>query len=559
MNRTIVTTTISPINVASTQFWVGVLILIAALTFYYFTVLRIDYSKTTLLDLSPHPDATEYFAQAQALRRDNWPSIQIGYEKLPSRYPFGYPALMLPWLNILPEADVVLAPFRTSQTMGLLLLLAVFAFYAYLAMPLTGGFAVLLLATLPGFVTFCRSSLTEISASLFYVLAFMFAYLGLAEERRWKLYLSAILLGLSLNIRIQSVLFAPLLLAMALFPVRGNRLRWCLHCAALVVVFALVAAPVLAMNTIQFHSPFKTGYDYWASYSSVKRALFSPAYVPVNTAALWKELTLQPFGYHPANIFGTGTSFVPAFVLLACTGLFFIRVDRFAVCAFLASLNFLAVILSHHYRLVDARFYLPLLILLIAVAVLPVTWAAKNLFVGKRIIGALAVSILFAGACVGYPSRSGYDTRDINRSQAWDNLHFTTPPSESIEFVAQKQFARRLSRQPGIVLSDIDPVYLNALLPRSFVAAPIDGKHHYKWSYLWRYDRPQALAFVQRGLEQSLPVYALFVSHDQMITQQSRLPNVPGYEWRILNNTSDNAAILKLTAIGSDHAAAVLE
>jgi hypothetical protein len=538
---------------------VGTSLLLVALTFYYFAVLRTDYSKTMLLDLGPYPDATEYFAQAQALRRDGWPSIQIGFEKLPSRYPFGYPALMLPWLKILPEADAVLAPFRTSQTMGLLLLLAVFAFYAYLAMPLTGGFAVLLVATLPGFVTFCRSSLTEISASLFYVLAFMFAYLGLEQERRWKLYLSAIFLGLSLNIRIQSVLFAPLLLAMALFPVRGNRLRWFLHCAAVLVIFALVASPVLVMNTIQFHSPFKTGYDYWASYSSVKRHLFSLGYIPVNSAALWKEFTLQPFGYHPANIFGTGTSFVPAFVFLACTGLFFIRVDRFAVCAFLASLNFLAVILSHHYRLVDARFYLPLLILLVAVAVLPVSWAAKNLFAGKRIVIALIICILFAAACVGYPSRSGYNTLDINRSQAWDALHFTTPPSQSIEFVAQKHCASRLGREPGIVLSDIDPVYLNALLPRSFVAAPIDGKHHYKWSYLWRYDRPQALALVERGLERSLPVYALFASQEQMITQQSRLPNVPGYEWRILNNSNDNASILKLTAIGSDHAAAGLE
>jgi hypothetical protein len=100
---------------------------------------------------------------------------------------------------------------------------------------------------------------------------------------------------------------------------------------------------------------------------------------------------------------------------------------------------------------------------------------------------------------------------------------------------------------------------LNALLPRSFVAAPIDGKHHYTWSYIWRYDRPQALALAERGLEQSLPVYALFFSQDQMITQQSRLPNVPGYEWRILNNSNDNAAILKLTVIGSDHAAAALE
>jgi hypothetical protein len=382
----------------------------------------------------------------------------------------------------------------------------------------------------------------------------MFAYLGIKEQRRWKIYLSAVLLGLSLNVRIQSLSFAPLLLAMALFPVRGNRLRWFVHCAALLVVFAVAASPVLVMNTIQFHSPFKTGYDFWASYSSVKHLLFSLGYIPVNSAALWKEFTLQPFGYHPANVFGTGTSFVPAFVLLACTGLFFIRVDRFAACAFLASLNFLTVILTHHYRLVDARFYLPLLILLVAVAVLPVTWSAKNILAGKRIVAALIVLVLFAGACLGYPSRSGYNTRDIDRSQAWDALHFATPPSQSIEFIAQKDFARRLARQPGIVLSDIDPVYLNALLPRSFVAAPIDGKHHYKWSYLWRYDRPQALALVERGLEQSLPLYALFVSQDQMITQQSRLPTVPGYEWRILNNSNDNAAILKLTAIGSDQA-----
>src|SRR5882762_11019083 len=222
MNRPTLNQTMSLTKFAKGRFLLGALLLLCALAFYYVAVLRIDYRNTVLLDLAPHPDATEYFAQAQGLRRDGWPSIQIGYQKLPSKYPFGYSVLMLPWLKILPEADAVLAPFRTSQTIGLLLILAVFAFYSYLAMPLTGGFAVLLLATLPGFFTFCRSSLSEISASLLIVLAFMFAYLGIKEERRWKIYLSAILLGLSLNIRIQSVLFAPLLLAMALFPVGGN-------------------------------------------------------------------------------------------------------------------------------------------------------------------------------------------------------------------------------------------------------------------------------------------------------------------------------------------------
>jgi len=538
-------------NFATFPFTIGIFLFLCALTFYYFAVLRVDYHKTMLLDLAPHPDATEYFAQAKSLRRDGWPSIQIGYEKLPSRYPFGYPVLMLPWLQILPDADTVLAPFRTSQTVGLLLLLAVFAFYTYLAMPLTGGFAALLLATLPGFFTFCRSSLSEVSASLLIVLAFMFAYLGVQEERRWKIYLSAILLGLSLNVRLQSLFFAPLLLAMAVLPMRGARLRWFFHCVALPVVFVLAASPMLTLNTIQFHSPLKTGYDLWASYFSRHHLLFCLRYIPKNALMLWREATLQPLGYDAANIFGTGTSFVPAFVILICAGLLFIRLSWFLCCAFVAGLSSFAAALCYLFG-GDVRFYLPLLILLVAVAVLPVTWAAKNLFAGKRIVFALPVFILFAGACLGYPSRSGYNKAGIDRCQAWDALHFTVSSGQSTQFVAQRNFARRLRHQSGIVLSDIDPVYLNALLPHSFVAAPIDEDHHYKWSYIWRYDRPQALAFVQHGLEQSLPVYALFVSSDEATTKQPRLPVVPGYDWRLLDQFHGKAAILKLAPVASN-------
>src|SRR5438309_6289619 len=105
-------------NFATVPFVVGASLFLCALIFYYFAVLRVDYTKTSLLDLGPHPDATEYFAQAKALGMDGWPSIQIGYEKLPSRYPPGYPVLMLPWLNILPTPSVVLAPFRANTTDG---------------------------------------------------------------------------------------------------------------------------------------------------------------------------------------------------------------------------------------------------------------------------------------------------------------------------------------------------------------------------------------------------------------------------------------------------------
>lgn len=458
---------------------------------------------------------------------------------------------MLPWLKILPATDSILAPFRTNQTLGLLLLLAVFAFYTYLAMPTTGGLAALLLATLPGFFTFCRSSVSEISASLLVVLAFMFAYLGLKEERRWKIHASALFLGLSLNIRIQSLFFTPLLLAMALFPVRGARLRWFLHCAAIPIVFLLAASPMLVLNIIQFCSLSKTGYDFWVPARSEQDVRFSLQYIPANANALWREFALRPRQYYAANIFGTGTSFVPAFILLVCTGFVFIRFNRFFICALLAALSSFAALLSYKFG-ADNRFYLPLLMLLVAVAVLPLRWAARNLFAKRRIIGSLAVFVLLAAACLGFPSRSGYNTRDIYRSQAWDAIHFPNPPSQPTQFVVQGRFAKLLRQQPGIVLSDIDPVYLNALLPDSFVAAPIDGNHRYHRNDSWHYERPQALALVEHGLDQSLPIYALFVSVDEMIAKRSRLPAIPGYEWYLLNKSLTEPAILRLAPVATD-------
>jgi hypothetical protein len=528
---------------ATVRFIGGVSLLLCALTFYYFAVIRIDFHKTTLLDLGPYPDAVEYFAQAKAMVKEGWPSIQIGYDKLPSRYPLGYPVLMLPWLKLLPEAKSVLAPFRTNQTIGFLLLLGVFGFYTYLARPLTGGFAAILLATLPGFFTFCRSSMSEISASALIIFAFIFAYLGLTEERRWKIYLSAVLLGLSVNIRVQSLFFAPLLLVMALFPMKGMRLRWLLHCVALPTVFVLAASPMLVMNTIQFGSPLKTGYEFWIPNFGMNHLFFGIRFVPANATALWRECTLKPLGYHVPNIFGTGTSFVAGFVLLIVTGLFFIRVNRFILCAFLASLAFLMGTLSH--KLVDARYYLPLLILSVALAVLPVTWAARNLLVAKRSIAALAIFVLFAAACLGYPSQSGYPPK-TGRSQAWDALHFAIPPRKSTHFITQKRFVELLGSHPGILLSDIDPVYLNALLPRSFVAAPIDRPQSRRFSKIWRYDRPQAMALVNRGLQQGLPIYVLFISVKEMIAEESRVPVVPGHEWVIVNNSDASPAVLKL-------------
>ncbi len=527
-------------------FLAGTFLLVCAMTFYYFAVLKPNYRDSWLLDFG-QADATDYFAQAKALLKDGYPYLQIGYDKVPSVYPLGYPALMLPWLRILPQSDSILAPYRTNQTIGLLLILAVFGFYAYLAMPFAGGVAALMVATLPGFFTFCRAPFSEISATTVVVLAFMFAYLGLTEERRWKIYLSAVFLGLSLNIRLQSLFFAPLLLTMTVFPAKENRLRWFLHCIGVGFAFVIAASPTLVLNTIQFHSPFKTGYDYWFPSLIENHRFFSVGYIPTNIARLWNELILRPNPYSVATIFGTGACFVPAFILLVCVGLFFIRLSWFVGCAFLAGLSFFAVDVSFMFG-IDGRMYLPLWVLLVAVAILPVTWAAKNLITKKRFLPAAAIFVLFAAVCVGYPSRSG-EIVGTYRSQAWDALDFNPSNRRSRDFVAQKRFVELVSNQPGIVFSDIHPSYLNVLLPARFVTAPLDGKGYVGFSKIFHYDRPQATELLKHGIEHTIPIYALFVSQDEMNEKLSRLPKLDGYKWVIGENSAPDSVVLRLVPI----------
>jgi hypothetical protein len=125
-------------------------------------------------------------------------------------------------------------------------------------------------------------------------------------------------------------------------------------------------------------------------------------YLPGNIVRLWNQFALRPVpDYFVAQYYGTGTYFVPAFILLASAAFFFIRISRFLVCAFLASFIFFATALCYLFSTTDVRFYLPLLVLPIAAAVLPVTWAAKILLANKQLVAGLVILALFIMACLG--------------------------------------------------------------------------------------------------------------------------------------------------------------
>jgi hypothetical protein len=100
-------------------------------------------------------------------------------------------------------------------------------------------------------------------------------------------------------------------------------------------------------------------------------------------------------------------------------------------------------------------------------------------------------------------------------------------------------------------LSDIDPVYLNALLPTSFAAAPLDATHHYAFSTLWHYGTAEVSTLVSAGLAKSLPIYGLFASGKWPDPNVLRLPVVEGYRWIPIANSKSHGVVMELAAIPS--------
>jgi hypothetical protein len=276
--------------------------------------------------------------------------------------------------------------------------------------------------------------------------------------------------------------------------------------------------------------------------------LFSVRNVPLQLVMIWSEITANWNQFRVANLFGTGTYVVPAFICLSALGLAFVRGSRFEVSAFLAGISYFIATLT--YAFVDGRFYLPIFFLLIALAVLPAEWAVLQALKLRFSVSTVGVLTIFVLTCVGYPSQSGFKPK-ANRSQAWDALQYANSKERSRRYEAQEEFSRFFRDALGIVLSDIDPPYLNVLLPKPFVAAPIDDHHNYCYSRLWHYGKAEAAQLVQSGLDHATPVYALLLPSKRDDQDVQRLPSIQGYTWRRSEKSGTRAVIMTLTKSAS--------
>jgi hypothetical protein len=317
-----------------------------------------------------------------------------------------------------------------------------------------------------------------------------------------------------------------------------------MHCCLALAVFAVAASPYFILNTFEFGHPLKTGYEFWVPTLANKQAAFSFHNVPRQVGMIWSEITVSWDQFRVANLFGTGTYVVPTFIFLSALGLAFVRVRRFEICAFLAGIVYIMAIVTYTY--VDGRFYMPVFFLLVALAVLPAEWAVGQALKKRFSVWGVGVLAVFLLSCIGYPSESGFKP-ESGRSQAWDALHYANGNGKSLRYEAQKEFIRISRDAPGIVLSDIEPPFLNALLPKPFVAAPIDGRHDYCYSRLWHYGKAEAVQLVANGLGRATPVYALLLSSKDVDQDIKRLPVIQGYGWKRSNGTDTAAVIVTLT------------
>src|SRR5438046_9147930 len=110
---------------------------------------------------------------------------------------------------------------------------------------------------------------------------------------------------------------------------------------------------------------------------------------------------------------------------------------------------------------------------------------------------------------------------NADRLQSCEALRFSTRPRQSAEFIAQRRFIESVGQAGGLVFSDISPVYLNALFPPGFVAAPLDGKRYTQWRHVVHYDDAQAVALTKPNLHRSLRGYALFISTTALVAKWS--------------------------------------
>ena len=531
----------------NSQFALPLILLLAGFGYFSASTIIAPASSTSGQAVQPWPDGAEYLDAAVSLVRGGSYSIHIAGEEHPPRYPFGHSL----WIAgaLLLGADAGEAPHLANTIAGAILMALIAAIFWRRSQRLEAGLAVLLLATLPAFVILCRSPMSEITSTLIAVLGVYCLYRYARDGQVLSGSAGAFLLGLGLCFRTSSVLLAVFIPAaiLARFVPSGIRqnLRPAIRDILLLgLSLGLGWIPALVYSAVTFGHPLATGYGYWSPFWNASTAFDSKFFEP-NLIYYWREFAQIETEFTSATTYSHGLSqgsyFTPAFPLLVLLSLWLLRRHPRLLLFAMAGFGYQLATMFYFFK--DARLAFPIMVL----AVLLIARALGNLsqrgdgaprWRGFKI--ALALPLVLA-TVIGWPaSGGGFETLTLLQ-----NGRAPLPASVTMDDFLQLEIP-----PPGLVLTDMAPPYVHALLPEGTIVAPLNHDHLYRHNPdVFLYQNRQRGQLLQDALTAEQDVWVL-VGHRDIFSLAEVLAPPEGLAWEVVSSSGVVGGIARLVRVG---------
>ena len=381
--------------------------------------------------------------------------------------------------------------------LGLITIAGVFSFFVLQRRHVAAGVAVLLIATLPTFITFARSSMSETSGAFVILCAFGLVFLG-QERNDFRFFVVAgACLGFATTLRIQLVMFAPLLSCVFFLEDGARPLARVRQSMIIGLAFIAGIAPTLWANWASTGNPLTSGYAFWLPTRTLN-ADFGLEYVAPKLRSVWNELTLQPNRFTSANIFGTGAFLTPPFIVLSAIAstLYLFRADRKRAIRVAATIPFAFGTTTYYFD--SLRLYHPFWLLM----VFPIAHLCEELNASRDraqasrfrrgLIAAAVVAVL-----VGVPSSAGYPP-GLVFSQTMSLSEKTYLGARSPNYEALMALKELGLGGPVLVVTEISPVFGSSILDPTYRVIPGNNDHDFQFSHDWMFgDTERELAIFQ--------------------------------------------------------------
>jgi hypothetical protein len=412
----------------------------------------------------PLPDAVEYAVVAANIHTGVGPYLSINHNRIPSRYPFGFPLLIIPFYQLL--GDDIANAYYASVFFGALSIALMFS----LARSLFPGtsvahWATFFLGSCSLFLTFSALVMSEVCSIFLALLALNLA----ARLRPTSSFICFALLGLILGyavlVRTANILIiAPVQLYLLL----ERRVRlFSRSLLAIVVALGACAVLLLVYNAHIFGSFVRNGYTIYTP-----RTLFSWDFFRENALPYVQTLALARGG---KSIWLEGPFYGWIIPPLAAFGLVTLQWDRRrSLIAFLAAWVASFYVFYSFYFFYDFRFFLPALPLLFLTAAIGLSRALRSLDGLHRLV----VSMLTIALYLAQPFSGGVSPLRT----AAHNRTTDTPPANYHHVREINAYMERVGAQPGthFVLSALNLVYHDYYSSKRYTLVPLSQGQEYE-------------------------------------------------------------------------------